>query len=153
MNVLVVYETNFGNTKKVAEVIAEGIRETEQIKTEVMHVSDTDYSKVEDFDAIIIGSPNWGGTYAGSIKKFINGLAEFSLSEKYYAVFDTNNDLPILNKASKKLEKKIGKKIPSFKRILPGLPVKVIGLKGPIAEGELPKCKTFGKKIALNLQK
>ncbi|MFX0033493.1 MAG: flavodoxin family protein [Candidatus Hodarchaeota archaeon] len=153
MNVLIVYETKFGNTKKVAETIAEGIRETEQIKTEIVYVNDIEYSKIKDFDAIIIGSPNWGGSYAGSIKKFINELAGLLLSEKYYAVFDTNNALPILNKAFKKLEKKIGKKIPSFKKILPGLPVKVIGLKGPIAEGELPKCKNFGKEIALNLQK
>lgn len=34
MNVLVVYETNFGNTKKAAENIAEGMKEVEQLKTE-----------------------------------------------------------------------------------------------------------------------
>ena len=44
------------------------------------------------------------------------------------------------------MEKLVGKKI------LPGLLVRVKGTKGPIVEGELPKCQNFGKEIALNLQ-
>jgi len=152
LNVLVVYETKYGNTKQAAETIAEGMKEVEQINTEVINVNDVDYSKVRDYDAIIIGSPTWGGTYAGSIKKFIDELAGLSLNEKSYAVFDTNTGLPLLSKAVKKMEKQIGKKIPDLKRILPGLPVRVKGIKGPIVEGGLPKCQNFGKEIALNLQ-
>jgi len=152
LNVLVVYETKYGNTKEAAENIAEGMKEVEQIKTEVINVNDVEYSKVQDFDAIIIGSPTWAGTYAPSIKKFINELAGLSLNEKFYAIFDTNTGLPLLSKAVKKMEKQIGKKIPGLKKILPGLPVRVKGTKGPIVEGGIPKCQNFGKEIALNLQ-
>ncbi len=152
MNVLVVYETKFGNTKKAAETIAEGMKEGEQIKTEVTNVNDVDYSKVKDFDAIIIGSPTWAGNCTDTIKKFVDELAGLSLNEKFYAVFDTNSGIPLLSKAVKKMEKLISKKLPSFKKILPGLPVRVKGTKGPIVEGELPKCQNFGKEIALNLQ-
>jgi len=153
MNVLVVYETKFGNTKEAAEKIAEGMKEVEQVKTEVINVNDIDYSKVRDFDAIIIGSPTWAGNCTDTIKNFINELAGLSLDEKSYAVFDTNSGIPLLSKAVKKMEKLIGKKIPSLKKILPGLPVRVKGTKGPIVEGELPKCQNFGKEIASNLQK
>ena len=149
---LIVYETKFGNTKKAAETIAEGIKEGEQIKTEVINVNDVDYSKVKDFDAIIIGSPTWAGNCTDTIKNFVDGLAELSLNGKFYAVFDTNSGIPLLSKAVKKMEKLISKKLPSFKKILPGLPVRVKGTKGPIVEGELPKCQNFGKEIALNLQ-
>jgi menaquinone-dependent protoporphyrinogen IX oxidase len=38
------------------------------------------------------------------------------------------------------------------KRIASGLSIKVLGMKGPIAEGELQKCKEFGKKIATQLK-
>ena len=152
MNVLIVYETKFGNTKQAAETIAEGLKEGEQIKTEVINVNDVDYSKVKDFDAIIIGSPTWAGNCTDTIKKFVDELAGLSLSGKSYAVFDTNSGIPLLSKAVKKMEKLIGKKIPSLKKILPGLPVRVKGTKGPIVEGELPKCHNFGKEIALNLQ-
>jgi menaquinone-dependent protoporphyrinogen IX oxidase len=153
MNVLVVYETKFGNTKEAAEKIAEGMKEVEQIKTEVINVNDVDYSKVRDFDAIIIGSPTWAGNCTDTIKNFINELAGLSLNEKSYAVFDTNNNIPLFSKAVKKMEKRIGKQIPNLKRILPGLPIRVKGKEGPIIEGELPKCQNFGKEIALNLQK
>ena len=152
MNVLVVYETKFGNTKKAAETIAEGMKEVEQINTEIINVHDVEYSKVQDFDAIIIGSPTWGGTYAPSIKKFINELAGLPLDEKSYAIFDTNSGLSFLSKAVKKMEKQIGKQMPGLRKILPGLAVRVKGTKGPITEGGLPKCKNFGKEIALNLQ-
>ena len=152
MNVLIVYETKFGNTKQAAETIAEGMKEVEQINTEVINVNEVDYSKVKDFDAIIIGSPTWAGNCTDTIKNFINELAGLSLSEKFYAVFDTNTGLPLLSKAVKKMEKRIGKQIPSLKKVLPGLPIRVKGQKGPIIEGELPKCQNFGKEIALNLQ-
>lgn len=149
---LIVYETKFGNTKKAAETIAEGMKEVEQINTEVINVNDVDYSKVRDFDAIIIGSPTWAGNCTDTIKNFINELTGLSLNEKSYAVFDTNSGLPLLSKAVKKMEKRIDKLIPNLKRILPGLPIRVKGTKGPIIEGELPKCQNFGKEIALNLQ-
>ena len=152
MNVLVVYETKFGNTKIAAETVAEGMKEVEQISTEVINVNDVDYSKVRDFDAIIIGSPTWGGNCTDTIKNFITELTGLSLNEKFYAVFDTNSGLPLLSKAVKKMEKRIGNLIPDLKRILPGLPVRVKGSKGPIIEGELPKCLNFGKEIALNLK-
>ena len=149
---LIVYETKFGNTKKAAETIAEGMKEVDQINIEVINVNDIDYSKVRDFDAIIIGSPTWAGNCTDTIKNFINELTGLSLNEKSYAVFDTNSGLPLLSKAVKKMEKRIDKLIPNLKRILPGLPIRVKGTKGPIIEGELPKCQNFGKEIALNLQ-
>jgi len=46
------------------------------------------------------------------------------------------------------MEKRINEKIPSLKLIASGLSIRVKGVKGPIVEGELPKCKEFGKKIA-----
>jgi flavorubredoxin len=150
--VLIVYETKFGNTKQAAETIAEGIKEGERIEAEVINVNEVDYSKVQDFDAIIIGSPTWAGNCTDNIKNFITELAGLSLNEKFYAVFDTNSGIPLLSKAVKKMEKRIGKQLPNLKRILPGLPIRVKGTKGPIVEGELPKCQNFGKEIALNLK-
>ena len=55
-------------------------------------------------------------------------------------------------KAMKKMEKKISEKFPNLKLITPGLSIKVKGVNGPIADGELPKCKEFGKKIASQLK-
>jgi len=52
----------------------------------------------------------------------------------------------------KKMEKKIGEKVPGLKLAAPGLSIRVEGMKGPIVEGELPKCKEFGIKVATQIK-
>lgn len=39
-----------------------------------------------------------------------------------------------------------------MKQIAPGLSVRVKGMKGSLVEGELPKCREFGKRIANQLK-
>ena len=46
------------------------------------------------------------------------------------------------------MESQISKKVTGLKIATPGLSILVEGMKGPIADGELPKCKEFGAKIA-----
>ena len=46
------------------------------------------------------------------------------------------------------MEKQIAEKLPGLKLAAPGLSIKVGGMKGPIVEGELPKAREFGAKIA-----
>jgi hypothetical protein len=48
----------------------------------------------------------------------------------------------------KKMEEQITVKIPDLKLVTPGLSVRVTGMKGPVAEEELPKCREFGSRIA-----
>ncbi len=50
------------------------------------------------------------------------------------------------------MEKRINEKVPRLKLIVPGLSIKVADMKGPIVDGELPKCKEFGKQIANKLK-
>jgi hypothetical protein len=50
------------------------------------------------------------------------------------------------------MEKRISEKALGLRQIASGLSIKVLGMKGPIAEGELQKCKEFGKKIATQLK-
>ena len=69
---------------------------------------------------------------------------------KWVAVFDTH--MAEDEGAHTKMEQRIGEKVPSLKLITPSLSIKVDGMEGPIAEGELPKCVDFGKKIATQLK-
>jgi len=39
-----------------------------------------------------------------------------------------------------------------LKLVAPGLSIKVQGMKGPILEGELLKCREFGNKIATQMK-
>ena len=151
VRVIVVYDTKYGNTKLVAEKIKEGIDETEGIETTISDVAETDPKRATDYDAILIGSPNHFGGPVRGIKKFIDKLGKLDLKAKWAAVFDTYIEKDF-EMATKKMEKRISEKVPSLKLVTSGLSVKVEGMKGPIVDGELPKCKDFGKKIATQLK-
>jgi len=152
VKVFVVYDTKWGNTKLVAEKIVEGMREVEGIETAISDVEEVDLERVADSDAILIGSPNHVGGPVRGIKKLIDKLGKLDLKAKWGAVFDTNLGGNQLERAVKKMEKRISEKIPSLKLISSGLSIRVDGMKGPISNGELPKCKDFGKKIATQLK-
>lgn len=49
-------------------------------------------------------------------------------------------------------EKRISEKVPALKLITSGLSIKVDGTRGSITDGELPKCKEFGKRITDQLK-
>jgi len=149
--VIVVYESKYGNTKLVAEKITEGIKEIKEIETVLSEAKKVDLNQIANYDAILIGSPNHIGGPTRGIKKFIDKLGKLNLGEKQFAVFDTYLGKDF-EKAVKKMEKRINEKVPGLKMIAPGLSIRVQGMKGPIAEGELPKCKDFGKKLATQIK-
>ncbi|GAG82969.1 unnamed protein product [marine sediment metagenome] len=149
--VIVVYESKHGNTKLVAETIIEGLKKVKGIETVLSELKKVDLNEIPDYDAILVGSPNHLGGPTRGIKKFIDKLGKLNLKGKMGAVFDTylgGN----FEKAVKKMEKKINEKVPGLKLVAPGLSIKVQGMKGPILEGELPKCKEFGNKIATQMK-
>ena len=148
---IVVYESKYGNTKRVAEAITEGMREAPGVEAVLNEVKEVELDKLVEFDAILVGSPNHMGSATKGIRKFIDELGRLSLGVKLGAVFDTYIGRDF-EKAVKKMEKQIGEKVPGLKLATPGLSIKVEGMKGPISEGELPKGKEFGIKMASQLK-
>ena len=146
MRVLIVYDTKHGNTQKVGEMIGEGIKTGESNEVIIENVIDVDLNKEQTYDLILIGSPNHVGRHTKSINKFIKNLSTAQLNGKSYAVFDTYMSKDY-EKAVKKMEKKISEVMPDLTRASPGLSIKVGGMKGPIVEEDLSKCKEFGQKL------
>jgi flavodoxin len=153
VKVFVVYDTKYGNTKLVAENILEGIKEVEGIETAIGYAKEIDPAKVANYDAIVVGAPSHMGRPSRTIKKFVDELANLDLKGKDVAVFGTYaGKARTVDRAMKKLEKIVEKKLPKLNLISPGLSVRVNGITGPVVEGELPKCVDFGKKIAGQLK-
>jgi flavodoxin len=147
---IVVYESKYGNTKRVADTVAEAMRQN-GVETVVSELKEVDPDKISDYNAILIGSPNHIRGPTRSVRKFIDNMGKLGLKENLYAVFDTyiGKDFET---AVKKMEKLLEEKVPDLKRIAPGLSVRVQGMKGPIPDEELPKCKEFGNKIAMQIK-
>lgn len=151
VKVIVTYESKYGNARLVAETIAEGVRGVSGVETVLSELKEVDLSQLNEFDVILIGSPNHIGSATKGIRKFIDKIGKLNLEGKLAAVFDTYLGKDF-EKAVKKMEKQIGEKVPGLKLVAPGLSIRVEGMKGPITEGELPKCKEFGVKIAGQLK-
>ena len=146
MKAFVVYDTKYGNTKLVAETIVAGLKELEGMETTISDIEELDMDNIPDFDLVLIGSPNHMGGPVRGITRFIDELGRLDMEGKQVAVFDTymGGDF---NKAVSKMEARIKQMAPSLRLISPGLSIRVEGMKGPIAEGELPKCREFGKNL------
>ena len=148
--VIVVYESRYGNTKLVAESIAEGMKEAGGMEPTLSSVKEVDFDRMPDYDAILIGSPNHMEGPTGSAKKFIDKVGKLSLEGKQIAVFDTYMGKDF-QKAVKKMEKRISGKAPRLELATPGLSIQIQGFKGPLSQGQLPLCKDFGGKIAAKM--
>ena len=147
MKVLIVFDTKHGNTQRVADLIADGIKSVEGNETEVVNVKDFDLSGDKTYDLILIGSPNHVGSHVKNIKKFIKNLSSANVKASSFAAFDTYMSKDF-EKAVKKMEKQISENFPNSTMALHGLSIKVGGMKGPIVEEDLSKCKEYGINLA-----
>jgi menaquinone-dependent protoporphyrinogen IX oxidase len=152
VKVIVVYESRYGNTRLAAEKIAEGMKQVAGTEVAVRDVKDIQPSQLPDYDIIIAGSPNHIGSATRNIGNLVNEMEKLHLDGKPIAVFDTCMTGEY-EKVVKKLEKMISQKAPGMHLITSGLSIKVNGMKGPIAESDLPKCLEFGAKIARSFNK
>jgi flavodoxin I len=152
MKSFIVYDSKYGNTKTVAEKIMQALTD-EGIETDIGYAKEVEPQKLLCFDALIFGSPNHMGKPSRTITKFLDSLVEIQLNAKAAAVFDTYFQRERnFGKAMRKLEKHISQRLPDVALVTPGLSVRVAGVNGPIVEGELPKAKEFGKKLAERLK-
>lgn len=147
--VMVVYESKYGNTKRAAEMITEGLREA-GVTAEVAEPRAVDRKRLGEYDAIVIGSPTHMGNATFSIRRFVGGLGKLGLGGKQVAFFDCRIG-PDPGPVVRKLEQRVGEKAPDLQIAVPGLSLLVVGMKGPLADGELARCREFGKQLAAKL--
>jgi len=77
LKVLIIYYSRSGNTKNMAELIAEGVKAEKDVEVEVKAVQETRVEELIEADGIVIGSPTYYGTMASEVKKFIDDSVEF----------------------------------------------------------------------------
>jgi NAD(P)H dehydrogenase (quinone) len=88
MRVSVIYHSETGNTKKIAELIAEGARVGGEAEVRVMSIDEVDGPFVESSKAIILGCPTHRGAFSWQMKKWI-GTTRLKLGGKVGSVFVT----------------------------------------------------------------
>jgi len=146
VKVAVLYESKYGNTKRVAETIAEEIKRVSGMEATVTALNDIDFNDIANYDLILLGGPTHFGGPTRGVRKFIDALGKRNVNGKYVAVFDTylGEDF---EKGVRKMEEQIRAEALGLKLLARGLSIRVEGMKGPIAEGELVKCNDFVKRL------
>ncbi len=151
VRVFVFYDSKYGNTKLVAEKIAEGMRNG-GVEVDLGYVKEVTAEHALDYDSLVLGAPNHMGRPSQTMKKFINHLSSFGLKNKKVAVFGTySGKLRVLDRSVRKMERMVQEKLPNLTLISPSLSVRVKSVSGPIVDGELPKCVDFGKALVAQL--
>jgi len=75
--VLVTYHSRGGNTKKMAELIAQGAEGVEGAEVTLKPVAEVQAKDLGDYDAVVIGSPTYYGLPAAQVKKLIDESVAF----------------------------------------------------------------------------
>lgn len=71
-NILIVFATGYGSTKKMAEAVAEGAASVSGTEVQIKDVKETTQEDLLAADAIVVGSPVHMGSIDWRVKKFID---------------------------------------------------------------------------------
>lgn len=70
--VAVIYHSESGNTRQMADLIVEGAESVEGVEARAMSIDEVDKDFVESAHAVIFGSPTYEGTMSWQMKRFID---------------------------------------------------------------------------------
>jgi|WetSurMetagenome_2_1015567.scaffolds.fasta_scaffold28708_2 flavodoxin len=144
MKALVIFDSQYGYTEKIAKAIAKGFTGDIRVK-KVGEVTPEDiaWSKL-----VVIGSPTQGGRQTAAIKTFAAGLKADSFTGKRLAAFDTRMKgfVKMFGNAAQKIESSLKDKGGNFTAQPQGFWVK--SSKGPLVEGEEERATIWAKAVA-----
>ncbi|GAP12379.1 flavodoxins [Longilinea arvoryzae] len=158
MKALVVYESFFGNTEKIAQAIAGGL--AAHFEVTVLRVADARPEQFKGFDLVVIGSPTRGFQPSDGTKALLKTLPAGALQGIKVAAFDTRMDVKEVNNAFLTFMERIfgyaaepiGRKLAAAGGTLALKPEGffVHGSEGPLWDGEIERAEKWGEKIAVS---
>jgi len=94
MQVLILYYSKGGNTRKLAEEIAKGVENVEGVKPLLRHTNEVSKDDFLASEGIIAGSPVYFGVMAAGLKKVFDDFVGIRkrMEGKVGAAFATSND-------------------------------------------------------------
>jgi len=145
MQAVVVYDSVYGNTEKVAQAIGEGIGSG----VPVLQAAGAQASDLEGLELLVVGSATHGGRPTEALQGFLARVEGVSLDGIKVAAFDTRLATRLVavfgyavKRIAAELEGRGGKLVASPEGFVVG------GRKGPLQEGELERATAWGRKIA-----
>ena len=152
MKGIVVYDSSYGNTKKIAETIEETLKES-GMEVDLFSIKNVKKLNTKDYNFLILGSPTRFGTMSFAIRFFLGKVKSKEWMSKPFAAFDTENPENMEKKeysAAEKIAERLRDK--RMNQLLPVLKAAVLGQKGPLKEGEIERTKDYARELAIKLK-
>lgn len=144
MKTLVVYDSLYGNTEKIAQAIGAAL--TGEVK--VLRVGEVDPSELKALDLLIVGSPTHGGRPSPAMQEFLDKVQKPALEGTNVAAFDTRLStrwVGIFGYAAGRIAKSLKEKGGNL--LLSPEAFYVEGTEGPLKEGELERAAAWAREI------
>ena len=145
MKALIVYDSVYGNTEKIARAIAEAITPSGEVK--VLRAGEANPSELESTELLIVGSPTHAGRPTSAVQDLLKKVPKLSQGINV-AAFDTRIPTKLVGvfgyaagRIANNLKKKGGTLIASPEGFF------VTGGQGPLKEGELERAAGWAKGI------
>ena len=141
MKVLVIYDTNYGNTKKIAKAIASKLGKN----TKTVSVTDLKKKDLKSVDVLVAGCPVIAWSPTDKMSQFLASLKDNELKGIKAASFDTRMKLFFYTDAAKKISKELIR----AGAVIIATPQDfyVIKAKGPLRDGEMEKAAVWAANI------
>lgn len=146
MHALVVYDTNYGNTRTIAEVIATELGRG----TRTLNVTDLTDTSLDGIDVLVVGCPINGWKPTERMRAFLRTLTPGSLAGVRAAAFDTRIKLFLHGDAAGKISHALHAAGASIVAKPHGFVV--VGTEGPLAPGETGKAGAWAAFIGAELR-
>lgn len=90
MKMSVLYYSKTGNTKKMAEVIVEGMMSVEGVEAKSFSIEEIDEAWVKESRCVVLGTPIYMASVCGAIKNWLDGSSKkYGLQGKIGGAFAT----------------------------------------------------------------
>ena len=155
MKALVVYDSVFGNTERVALAIAKALGTKADV--DCLRVTQVAQRHLAGVEILVVGSPTRGFRHTPAIGRFIKNVPKGGLGGVAVSAFDTRVDVDtvdsrilrtmasIFGYAAKPIEAKLVAK--GGRQVVPAEGFVVEGTEGPLRDDELDRAEKWGDTI------
>ena len=139
MKSLIIYDSNFGNTKQIAEIIAE------TLSGRAVSVNDFKEDDLAGIDLLVVGSPINAWRATPKVQTFLLNLKNSQLKRVSAAAFDTRIKIFFSGNAAKRIARSLTEA--GAELITPPLAFYVKEKEGPLVNGEIAKAKSWARHL------
>ena len=102
---IVLYDTLFGNTERIAKVIARGVQRHGEV--DCLNIKNADPDRLSHYSLVAVGAPTQAFSASKPMKEFLARLEEKNLAGRYGFAFDTKLDSRFSGSAAKYIESRL----------------------------------------------